>query len=421
MMFQMQDVWSMQIAYVLISKYDYKVVTTNQFKSDEEIWLGNPNRVDFPIVRVTKSSVARLMFEEKRVIEMHQTILSAFKRQASLLDIHLTDEVVDEERDDLIVACVTAKSKDGFDLKEIYPEIVLSESSEPEKEIEEITKKLETYKAKQKKAFKKNWRNYPVVTIATMAICIAFFIFANIIYYTSGSFEMAMIFAGGLYKTLVYGASEWFRLITAGFLHVELLHFACNALALMNIGMITERMYGHRNYAFIILSSILGSSLFALVGTGNGVTLGISGAVFGILGALLVYFFKTKLIYQKHMMSHFARILILNLFIAFLPGISWLGHLGGFIVGVFMGIILIEQPQWKDIKRSCKVVMIALFTFLIYYANFQDDKLLPIYPGTDIEIIEYAQSLNLDGYANHLNNSLTNYYVERVGVQPDEQ
>jgi len=81
---------------------------------------------------------------------------------------------------------------------------------------------------------------------------------------------------------------DWWRLITAAFLHANLLHIGLNMLALVWLGAPVERYLGHLQYLALYLVAGLAGSAGALITTPTGITVGASGAIFGILGALLI-------------------------------------------------------------------------------------------------------------------------------------
>jgi membrane associated rhomboid family serine protease len=123
---------------------------------------------------------------------------------------------------------------------------------------------------------------------------------------------------------------DWWRLITAAFLHGSILHIGLNMLALGWLGGPVERYIGSVRYLGLYAVSGLAGSAGALVATPNAYTVGASGAVFGILGALLVIEYQ-----QTGSVTGQALMLILiNLAFSLRPGISIGGHIGGLIGGI---------------------------------------------------------------------------------------
>jgi membrane associated rhomboid family serine protease len=123
----------------------------------------------------------------------------------------------------------------------------------------------------------------------------------------------------------------WWRLITAGFLHANILHIGLNMLVLVWLGAPVERYLGHLRYLALFIVSGLAGSAGALIATPTAVTVGASGAIFGVMGALLVieYHATGRIAGQA-----FTLILINLLFSFTVNGISVGGHIGGLIGGI---------------------------------------------------------------------------------------
>jgi membrane associated rhomboid family serine protease len=134
---------------------------------------------------------------------------------------------------------------------------------------------------------------------------------------------------------LLYGPAvaqgDWWRLFTAAFLHANIAHIALNMLAIGWLGGPVERYVGHLRYLGIYIVSGLAGSAGALVVTPNAQTVGASGAVFGILGALLIIEYQQTGSIAGQAFS----LIVLNLVFSFtFSGISVGGHIGGLIGGI---------------------------------------------------------------------------------------
>ncbi len=142
------------------------------------------------------------------------------------------------------------------------------------------------------------------------------------------------------------GVSEdsYWQLLTSAFTHVEIWHIGFNMLALWFLGPQLEMVFGRiRFLALYLISALSGSALvYWLAGEGSA-TLGASGAIFGLLGALLVVAQKVGGDVRGIMIW-----LALNVFITFaVPNVSWQGHLGGFVGGFLVAIVLVYAPRQR--------------------------------------------------------------------------
>lgn len=131
---------------------------------------------------------------------------------------------------------------------------------------------------------------------------------------------------------------EWYRLISAGFLHFGLLHLGMNMFILWQLGQLIEPALGRTRFAMIYFASLLGGSAGALLLSPNALTGGASGAVFGLMGAAAVILHRRGV---NVMRTGIGTTLILNLVITFaLPGVSIGGHLGGVLIGALIGLTI---------------------------------------------------------------------------------
>ncbi len=142
---------------------------------------------------------------------------------------------------------------------------------------------------------------------------------------------------------MLYGPAvhdgDWWRLITSAFLHASFLHILFNMLALWWIGGPVENVMGRAKYLSLYLVSGLAGSAGALLASPNDVTVGASGAIFGLLGAMVVIQWQAT----GSIAGPALTLIIINLVLTFaIPGISYGGHLGGLIGGVLATLALTE-------------------------------------------------------------------------------
>lgn len=123
---------------------------------------------------------------------------------------------------------------------------------------------------------------------------------------------------------------DWWRLLTSAFLHYGPIHLGMNMLVLWFIGPPLEDYFGHARFALLFLVSGLAGSAGALLTSPNALTVGASGAIWGIMGAAVLLEARKIFVFGGQAMG----LVVLNLAITFLiPGISIGGHIGGLIGG----------------------------------------------------------------------------------------
>ncbi len=147
----------------------------------------------------------------------------------------------------------------------------------------------------------------------------------------------------GMAPAAVAFGDQYYRLITAAFVHVGILHIAFNCWALYVIGPYLERALGHVRYlALYLLSALGGSVLGYLVDPLDRLSVGASGAIFGLFAATFVIGRRLGVDVRGVVM-----LIGLNLVITFLPGlgISWTAHVGGLVTGAVVSAALAYAPK----------------------------------------------------------------------------
>jgi membrane associated rhomboid family serine protease len=136
---------------------------------------------------------------------------------------------------------------------------------------------------------------------------------------------------------------EWWRLITAAFLHYGPLHLGMNMLVLWFVGAPIEAAIGRLQYLLLYIVSGLAGSAGALLVSPHAITVGASGAIFGLFGALAVLEYQhTGVVVGGPAFT----LIAINLVFSFvLPGVSWGGHVGGLIGGALGMLALSRFPQ----------------------------------------------------------------------------
>jgi membrane associated rhomboid family serine protease len=191
----------------------------------------------------------------------------------------------------------------------------------------------------------------PYVTYAIIAICVIAFIgeMAGGAGLGFGRPGGTFYVKGALYGPLVADGEYW-RLVTSGFLHAGFLHIAFNMYLLWWLGRLLEPALGHVRFAAIYFTSLLAGSFGALLLAPHTVTIGASGAVFGLMGAAVVEFRRRGI---GVMESGIGILIIINLGFSFLfPGISIGGHIGGLIGGVLAALAINLGERFRSLALS---------------------------------------------------------------------
>jgi membrane associated rhomboid family serine protease len=169
--------------------------------------------------------------------------------------------------------------------------------------------------------------------------------------------------AGGYYYPGVSDGAYW-QLITSAFAHVEIWHIGFNMLALWILGPQVENLFGRARFlALYLVSALAGSALVYAASPATQPTLGASGAIFGLMGALLVIALHER----ENVSSILVWIGINAFFTLTVADVSWEGHLGGFIGGVLVASAIVWAPrahrslvQWGGVGAVTAVVALTI-------------------------------------------------------------
>ncbi len=150
---------------------------------------------------------------------------------------------------------------------------------------------------------------------------------------------------GYLYGPDVVVHGQWWRIVTAAFLHGSIPHVLLNMVALLQVGNIVETMFGKVRFALLYAVAIAGSGLCVLYFNYDVPTLGASGAIFGLFGALVAVGLRLGA-RGRSLIAQVIPIIAINLLFTFsVPGISAAAHVGGLVTGFIAGLVLYMVPR----------------------------------------------------------------------------
>ena len=150
---------------------------------------------------------------------------------------------------------------------------------------------------------------------------------------------------GQLLGPLVVRDGEWWRIVTAAFLHGSIVHIAFNMIALFQVGNVVEMLFGKVRFVLLYAIATAGSGFAIIAFSYNQPTLGASGAIFGLFGALVAVGLRLGS-RGRSLIGQVLPIVGINLVLTFtIPGISASGHVGGLITGFLAGLVLFMVPS----------------------------------------------------------------------------
>jgi rhomboid protease GluP len=200
---------------------------------------------------------------------------------------------------------------------------------------------------------KRSWiRRFPA-TFGLIALTAVFFALQWLSQYILG---VDLILYYGVKLREAVSAGEIWRLITPIFIHVGIIHFAVNMYSLFILGPAVETLFGSQRMPLFYLISGVGGVAFSMLFSANP-SAGASGAIFGLLGALVAFLYVHRRILGRRGLLQFRHLILvalLNLFLSLMPGIDGWGHVGGLITGAAITILLgpVMEPVWIAPERA---------------------------------------------------------------------
>lgn len=372
--FKSDDLVVMSLVNYFITEKNYNPMIIHGL--NDEIWLENLNE-DYKIVRIVSHHIhnkEQLDFDKfklSRIVKQVKKKTLSFKVKVLSIYTDLEDDKI-LNNDDIYIN----KEEDinNPKLTNVFPNIV-EKTKVDENGLEYFIKVTDNINQKNESkskiaekifSFKK-----PIVTYSLIFICILVFILMYVL--GNGSTDN--------YTLLVFGANvdtltkngDYYRLFTSMFLHIGILHLLCNMYSLYIIGKEVENVFGKVKYLIIYLLSGIAGSILSLAFNHNTICAGASGAIFGLLGALLYfgYYYRTYL--GATLTRSIIPVIVLNLIIGFTSsGIDNAAHIGGLVGGILIAMAVgVPDKSNNNNKINGIVLSLIYFIFIIYLSFFR--------------------------------------------------
>src|SRR5579883_300884 len=192
---------------------------------------------------------------------------------------------------------------------------------------------------------------------------------ATVIRSGSADLDMQTLAIFGAKWTPGIVSGQWWRLITAGFLHGGILHILMNMWVLFDLGAQVEEAFGTARFLLIYLISNITGFLASMYLIPHTLSIGASAAIFGLIGGMIAMGVRDRSSYGSAIRSFYMRWAIYGLVLSLIPGTDWAAHIGGLAGGFLVGIIVGTETTKAAIERLWQVgagFMVAL-TGLAFY------------------------------------------------------
>ncbi len=373
----------MKLVHYFITEENYNPIVVNGVK--DEIWLENSDG-PYRIIRINSNNIfnkEQLRYDYYKI----ESIVKQIKKKTFSFNVNTLNILLDVNEDLEIESTknITPVPLIGSDLNitnqgilEAFPNInekLLKDTTGVDLIIN-VTKDINEKTEKDNRVYEKTFKPKPIVfTSLIILACIVMFIIECVMDGASVLFDgvttkTALLLGANLRYYLQLG--ELWRLVTAAFLHVDLMHLVLNMYSLHIVGRQIETFIGKTKFLIVyLISAITGCLLSAVASTTASV--GASGAIFGLMGSLLYFGYHYRTYLGNVVKTQILPIIALNLFLGFMtPGIDNFAHIGGLVGGLFTTMALGIDGRTKTYERVngclCLIIFIGFLSYLLFFA-----------------------------------------------------
>jgi rhomboid protease GluP len=367
-----KDELVMKLLHYFITEEGYNPIIVHG--SQNEIWLENLN-APYKIIRIMTGYIHNMeqlefdLYKTKTIMGRIKRKTFSLKMNALSIFLDLGDSVHLESPTN--IECINITNEKDINknrkLIDVFPAIstklkfvedgiqlfskITSEINQKSKE--EAVRTEDIFKAKP-----------AYITYALIIINILVFLWIHLVDHT------IPLAYGALIPAFVR-AGDYYRLLSAAFLHFDVFHIFFNMYALYLLGTQLESFYGRHRYIIIYLYSAIAGSLLSMTFLDSYTpSIGASGAVFGLLGALLYFGYHYRVYLGNAIKSRIIPIIILNLYISFaVERIDQYAHIGGLVGGIIIAMavgVKYKTDRFEQINGI--IVSILTILFLTYLA-----------------------------------------------------
>ena len=358
------DEITMKLVHYFVTKENYQPIIVNG--AENEIWLENIDK-PYGVIRINANYIHNNdqlqydLFRSKSIIKQIKRKTFSLTCDMLNIQINLGENVELTSIDDKHIDSIFITSANDSKILEIFPEIKndMVDKGDAVDFFLNVTKDINEATEKKNKLYEKTFGKKTIIaTYVLIAI--------NVLIYLLTEANPSLIVQFGMNK-LAFQNGEYYRIITAAFFHGGLVHLACNMYSLYVIGNQIETLLGKIKFLIIYFISAISASLLSGLLT-TSLSVGASGAIFGLLGALLYFGYHYRLYLGNSLIYNVIPVIILNLAIGFsIPNVDNFAHIGGLLGGVFSSMMVgIEGKTDKTDRINGFIITTVFIAFLVY-------------------------------------------------------
>lgn len=370
-----KDLLIMNLVHYFITEKDYNPIILHGV--EDEVWLENLDS-DYRVIRIVNRYIhndEQLKYDKFKL----KQIVKKLKRKTLSLTLNtltiytsLGDSVNltnDKYFDNVYVENLS--NLDNKDLTLAFPDIVEKTNYKEEgldlflKITEDMNKNNVEKSNKLSRVFK---TEKPIITYTIITICILAFAMMYILGDGSTN-SMTLLMFGANYKPLTSDFHQYYRLLTCVFLHIGIIHLFVNMYSLFIVGSQVENFFGKWKYLIIYLVSGISGSILSLA-FNSSISAGASGAIFGLLGALLYFGYHYRVYLSNTLLRQLIPVIVVNLGISLVvQSIDLAAHIGGLVAGVMTAMMVgLPETNKKADRINGLIMLVVYLAFIIYLA-----------------------------------------------------
>ena len=370
-----KNILVMKLLHYFITEKNYNPIILQGV--DNEIWLENLDE-DCEVIRIVSGYIHNDeqfnfdVFKTKRIVKKIKKKTFSFHMNVMSIFLDMGDNVTKEINEDPRLLAINVKEeKDILNsdiIKNKFPDLgkKMKYSEDGFELFAKITSDINEHNKKDATRLESVFKDKgPYITYFILALNIIFFFVPILL---------------GQYQNIindycVHGPSirggQYYRLITGMFLHGNVFHLFFNCYALYVLGSQIENFLGRIKYVIIYIFSGIMGALFSMTFSGPVGSIGASGAIFGLMGALLYFGYHYRVYLGSVIKSQIIPLIIVNLAIGFIfSGIDNFAHIGGLIGGTMITMALGVKDKSTTFEKVNGWIITLIFVAFITYMAF---------------------------------------------------
>ena len=373
-----KDEMIMRLVHYFITEENYSPIVVNGVK--DEIWLQNQEG-PYKIIRINANYIHNKEQYEFDILKLRNVMRQVKRKTLSwsmnalniLLDVN-EDVALEENKNIASVALKNGALIKSKKVLDIFPDInhkmLLNEKGLDL--MIDVTNDINKKTDRENKVYESIFKPKKIV-VTNVLIALNVLVFFVVFALSGANLNVLNLLRYGALNSILVQNGEFWRLITAGFLHGGIFHLLFNMYSLYIIGTQIENFVGKWKFLAIYFCSMLTASLMSCVISPNSVSVGASGAIFGLLGALVYFGYHYRLYLGSVLRNQIIPLILFNLLLGFMVnGIDNAAHIGGLIGGLLISMALgVQKREGKQDRINGIITFSIYLLFLIYLLFFR--------------------------------------------------